>query len=58
MPIEALKSQGVIMIVVAAIIIIIVLAAIIKSGGKGLIWLIILGIVAYLLISSDIIKLN
>lgn len=46
------------MIVVAAIIIIIVLAAIIKSGGKGLIWLIILGIVAYLLISSDIIKLN
>ena len=52
------QSQGVILAVIAGIILLIMIAAAVKSGGKGLIGLIILGIIAYFLISAEVFPLR
>lgn len=57
-PTELLKSQATILTFVAILIGVIILAAILKRAGKAIIWLIIIGVIAYLLISAEVLPLK
>ena len=54
------ESQAVIVGAIALIILVIIVAGIVKGVGKGwkwILWLLLLGIIAYLLISAEILPI-